>query len=141
MFFIVADSQVGDESQDGEEEEEEEVTPAEVIQRMTSAWINEKFAPVLLPYQTQIVDCLLDQIKQMEGNLKEVGKADFRVPLHKLELARVRFLVVSYLRLRLKKIEKFIHTLTIDQEDLLSSEERAFARNYKTTLQVFNKKA
>lgn len=38
------------------------------------------------------------KIKQMESNLKEVGKSDFRVPLHRLELARVRFLIASYLR-------------------------------------------
>lgn len=29
------------------------------------AWINEKFAPDLLNHKTEIVDCILDQIKEM----------------------------------------------------------------------------
>lgn len=41
------------------------------------------------------------------------------------------------LRIRLKKIEKFVHTLDVDKcGDTFSKEEQAFARNYKTTLEV-----
>ncbi len=120
-----------------EEEEEEELSAAEVIDRMSRAWINEKFSPVLLPHQTQVVECLLDQIRQMEASLKEVGASDFRVPLHRLELARVRFLVASYLRIRLRKIERFVHTLGQEEsEELLSKEEQAFAANYKSALET-----
>ena len=36
----------------------------------------------------------------------------------------------------MNKIQKFIHTLDIDKENLLSAEERTFARNYKETLEV-----
>lgn len=42
------------------------MTAAEVIERMTTAWINEKFSPVLLPHQTQVVECLLDQVRIKE---------------------------------------------------------------------------
>ncbi len=120
--------------QSSDDEEEEELSTKEVIQRMQvrlafynliwlfnwmdffiwqTSWINERFAPDLLPPETQILNCLLDQIRQMERNLSEVGgnKADFRVPIHRMEIARVRFLIASYLRVRLQKIHKFIHTL------------------------------
>ena len=29
------------------------------------AWINEKFAPELLEHKTEIVDCMLEQVKEM----------------------------------------------------------------------------
>jgi len=121
-----------------DDDEEEELTAAEVIVRMTKWWINEKFSPDLLPHQTQLVDCLLDQIKQMEANLKCVARTDFRAPLHKLEVARVTFVVASYLRTRLTKIEKFIWTQDIDHllaEGALSREEATFARSHKKSLE------
>ncbi len=103
--------------EEGAEEEEEELTVGEVVQRLQTAWINEKFAPALLPHQTQVVECLIDQVsdswdalrhsmnptsllqtRQMEINLSSVSKTDFRVPLHRQELARVRYLLAAYLR-------------------------------------------
>jgi GINS complex subunit 4 len=116
-----------------EEEEEEELTPAEVVQRMKTAWTNEKFSPRLLPAQTELLSCLLEQLSQMEANLAQVGKADFRIPLHKMEVARIRFLMTSYLRLRLAKIQSQIWTL---DADLLSREEVAFSKSHRASLEA-----
>ena len=90
---------------------------------------------------------MMEQMKQMEKNLSQVAKTDFRVPLHKMELARIRFVVASYLRTRVAKIQEFVHTLPLDPaedaaERLLTPQELEFARNYKANLDGhFNKLA
>ncbi len=50
------------------------------------SWLNEKFAPELLLPQTELVDCLLEQTKNMEENLTKVSKSDFRFALHRMEV-------------------------------------------------------
>lgn len=71
--------------------------------------MNEKFAPELLDYQHDIVQCVLEQIKQMERNLKKTKKIDFRATIHNMELDRIRFMLSSYLRNRLKKVFADFH--------------------------------
>ena len=43
----------------------------------------------------------------MEANIGSAKKGDFRIAIHKLELDRIKFMLYSYLRLRIKKVEKF----------------------------------
>lgn len=72
-----------------------------------------------------MVECIIEQIKHMESNIKTAKKGDFRIALHKLEviiiflnlkclkieqligiqqLDRIKFMLVSYLRIRIKKV-------------------------------------
>jgi GINS complex subunit 4 len=114
----IEDSANGDASQ---EEEELELTAFEVILRLEKAWMNELFAPELLEPQIEVIDCLLDQIKKTEENLSQLDIGHFSIPLHKMELARVRFLIASYLRLRLQKIQKHAHSVLKSNEDDLNA--------------------
>ena len=65
------------------------------------AWQNERFAPELLEHKTEVVDCILEQIKEMvrrvypqrefhstlqEENLSHVGRGDFVAGIHRLEV-------------------------------------------------------
>ena len=50
---------------------------------------------------------MMDQIKQMEENLKGLSTDDFLVIPHKMEIDRIRYVISSYLRIRLQKIEKY----------------------------------
>jgi len=43
-------------------------------------------SPELLPPQTELVDCLLEQTKNMEENLLAISKSDFRFALHRMEV-------------------------------------------------------
>lgn len=103
---------------------------------MQTAWTNEKFAPDLLPHQTDIVDLMLDQIVHMEQNLSQLGRNDFRLIAHRMELARIKYIISSYLRSRLVKIEQFAAAILADEEKRspderrLSAEERQFADAY-----------
>ncbi|KAL8592132.1 hypothetical protein ACOMHN_033503 [Nucella lapillus] len=124
---------------DAEEEEEDvEMTAAEVLQKLEDAWLNEKFSPELLDARMDLVECMMDQLSAMEQNLKLADKGDLKVSLHRMEVDRIRFIVASYLRLRLQKIEKYTnHVLWREDqkqendEPLMSDAEREFARKFQ----------
>ncbi|GIY25887.1 DNA replication complex GINS protein SLD5 [Caerostris darwini] len=124
-------------------ENEELVTAADVIEKLEEVWVNEKLAPELLQYQDELIDCMLDQIKYMETNLQKIEKEDFRVVFHKMELDRIKYVLSSYLRTRLEKIEKFgpslLHQESQDETnmDLMSNEERLFAAKYTTNIKNY----
>ena len=79
------DSDIFNNSENLNEEEviEEELTAAEVLQKMEDAWMNEKHAPELLESKIEIIECMLDQIKTMEDNLMKLKKGDIRAPVHR----------------------------------------------------------
>ena len=129
-----------------QDETEVELTAQEVIQRLQQAWMNELFAPELLQPQIEVVDCLLDQIKSTEENLAQLDRGHFGIPIHKMELQRVRFMIASYLRLRLQKIQKQVHFLSKRSDDeinsIMTTEEANFMRSFKkNTDTLFNKLA
>lgn len=116
--------------------DEEPITAQKVLQTLQEVWLNEKFSPELLQHQSDLVDCMLDQIQQMEENLRKLKKNDFRVVIHRMELDRIRYIITDYLRIRLNKIERFvIHVLEQEssrniEDAYLSPPELKFAREY-----------
>eukprot|EP01134_Creolimax_fragrantissima_P005159 CFRG5159T1 len=73
------------------------------------ALINEKATPEILMYQEDLVDDVIEQIKSQEENVKAAGTANvanlFIAQLYMKEIERLRYLVSSYLRTRLWKLE------------------------------------
>ncbi|XP_040850097.1 DNA replication complex GINS protein SLD5 [Ochotona curzoniae] len=133
--------------QDSDEESDEVIlTPAELIERLEQAWLNEKFAPELLDSKCEIVDCMMEQLDHMESNLRRAPKGDLKVAIHRMELERIRFVLSSYLRCRLMKIEKFFpHILEKEQSrpegqpSSLSLEELVFAKEYMASTESYLK--
>jgi GINS complex subunit 4 len=122
--------------------DDEEETAQGVLNKLQTAWINEKFSPELLPYQGDLVDCMLEQVKHMEENVKKVPKSDIRGALHGLELSRIRYIINSYLRTRLDKIELYAYSI-LEQESKrsqdelhLSEGEFQFAKDYFANMQT-----
>ncbi|XP_062514068.1 DNA replication complex GINS protein SLD5-like [Corticium candelabrum] len=121
----------------GFDDDEEVVTAAEVYRELEQTWMNEKLAPELLPPKSEVVECMMEQVKVMEENINSVKKGDFVASLHQLEVERIRYLLASYLRTRLKKIEQYVFSL-LEEEDRrsdeqpcrLSSEELTYAKEY-----------
>ncbi|XP_077457037.1 DNA replication complex GINS protein SLD5 [Stigmatopora argus] len=120
-----------------EECQEDDMTPADLIAKLEEAWLNEKFSPELLPNQSEVVECVMEQLAHMEANLQRVKKGDAKASIHRMEIDRIRFVLCSYLRSRLQKIEKFFpHVLEKEKSrsdgepSLLSPEEFAFAKEY-----------
>jgi len=122
---------------DEEDEDEEVMTAPEVLQKLEEAWLNEKFSPDLLPVKSNLVECMLAQIDAMEDNIGRAKKGDFRISVHRMEIDRIRYIVSSYLRLRLSKIESFTTYILQEEEKrrdteapLLSDAELEFAKQY-----------
>ncbi|PUU81323.1 hypothetical protein B9Z19DRAFT_1113511 [Tuber borchii] len=88
------------------------------IADLTQSWIAERSAPEILPFQTALLERLMERIRQQielvetqTGNLDP--KTNFCLILIQTELERVKFLVRSYLRARIHKIDKHsIYILT-----------------------------
>ncbi|KAJ8911739.1 hypothetical protein NQ315_003639 [Exocentrus adspersus] len=126
-----------------DEDDEIQLTPAEAIALMEEAWINEKFAPEILPHKLELVECLLGQISYMEDNLRSLNSTDFKKIIHQLEVDRLRFLISSYLRTRLEKIETYVMPI-LDEENeriqqgvelYLTKQELKFAKDFAEDLQ------
>lgn len=83
-----------------------------------------------------MLDLMLGQVSHIEENLKQLDKNDFRFITHKMELERIRYIIASYLRCRLEKIETYTsHILheeesRPDDEKRLSENEAKFAQEY-----------
>ena len=45
------------------EQFEEELTAAEVLQKLEDAWLNEKHSPEILEPRMEIVECMLEQVR------------------------------------------------------------------------------
>lgn len=98
--------------------------------------MNERHAPDILPYQSEMVELMLGQLAHMEENLQAINVNDFRRVTHRMELERIRYVVTSYLRCRLQKIEDFTqHVITEERsrpqdKKRLSEAEMKFAEDY-----------
>ncbi|KAL0132718.1 hypothetical protein PUN28_000453 [Cardiocondyla obscurior] len=118
-----------------------ELTAQEVLQEIENAWMNERFAPEILPHHSELVDCMLQQIAHMEENVKRLDKSDLRALVHRMELDRIKYMISSYLRARLEKIELYtIHILSEEasrspEEAYLTPGELRFAKEYLANLE------
>lgn len=124
------------------EEDVEAMTAADVLQKIEEAWLNEKFSPELLETKTELVECMLEQISEMEENIKRANKGDFKVSLHSMEIDRIRYVLSSYLRCRLQKIQQFVYQVLEeeasrkdDEPSKLSPEEFIFAKEYASNME------
>lgn len=111
-----------------------------MLQNLQNTWLNEKFAPDLLPQQTDMLDLMLGQIAHMEENIGQLDKNDFRYVAHQMELQRIKYIAASYLRTRLRKIETFTRHI-LEEDDArapsvkrLSDDERRFAESYADSI-------
>ncbi|EDW33991.1 GL22013 [Drosophila persimilis] len=123
---------------DDEEDDDdvEQITAQKVLEILETAWINEMCAPEILPNQTDMLELMVSQVSHMEEQMRDLDKNDFRAVVHSMELERVRYIMASYLRCRLQKIETFTQHI-LNQEDArepddkrLSPEETKFAKEF-----------
>lgn len=109
---------------------------------LTAKWIDERCAPEVLPFETALLDRLMSkvhrQIENIEKESMEVmdSKQNFRLILIQTELERVKYLIRSYLRTRLYKIDK--HALFIlgkaEYRQRLSADELTYCRRHQAIL-------
>ncbi|XP_058057675.1 DNA replication complex GINS protein SLD5 [Anopheles bellator] len=126
---------------EAEEDDEIQMSSQEVLESLQRAWINEKFAPDLLPYEESLVEMVMIQLVHMEENLASTNKNDLLYIVHRMEVERIRFIVASYLRCRLQKIETYAsHILDTDSArpsdaKRLSDAEHKFAVDFHESVE------
>ncbi|KAF8406082.1 hypothetical protein HHK36_008162 [Tetracentron sinense] len=104
-------------------------TDVELLKR---AWQNEKAAPEILQFQADLIRRSQEQIQLMEDTVEEYaenGTDPLTVSLYQMDLDRTQFLLRSYLRIRLQKIEKYmLHISKTELWNRLSKQEQKFAK-------------
>ncbi|KAG6548523.1 hypothetical protein Mapa_010011 [Marchantia paleacea] len=104
------------------------------VDLLRRVWQNEKCAPEILPYEATLVERVREQIQLME-NIEAFAteiKDDLMLSLYRMDVNRTLFLLRSYLRARLYKIEKFpIHIVdNAELWDRLSEHEQEYTNKY-----------
>ncbi|KAI8054406.1 hypothetical protein BDF22DRAFT_678963 [Syncephalis plumigaleata] len=117
-------------------------SPPSLLSQLIQAWINERTTPELLSYESELMTQLeeqlvaqIDKIDHWRDNIIEQNALE--VTLYQTEVERVRFVMRSYLRTRLHKIEKFVQYLLKDGKAiaLLSPQEHNYAIEYQTIVE------
>ncbi|XP_061360676.1 DNA replication complex GINS protein SLD5 isoform X2 [Gastrolobium bilobum] len=95
------------------------------------AWRNEKAAPEILRFESDLISRVREQIQLVEETVEEnsTGGSDpLSVSLYQMDLDRTLFLLRSYLRIRIQKIEKYMFHIQKTDElwNRLSKEEKNF---------------
>ncbi|KAA6413483.1 MAG: GINS Sld5 component [Lasallia pustulata] len=108
------------------------------LQELTRAWVNERSAPEILPWPESLMERMMDRIRQQIDLVeRQTGdmdpKTNFRLIIIQTELERFKYLVRSFLRTRIAKIDK--HALYILTNPLQKSRLSSSELQYLTTHQ------
>ncbi|KAL5070919.1 hypothetical protein RYX36_021806 [Vicia faba] len=95
------------------------------------AWHNEKESPEIIPFQSDLIARVREQVELMEKTMEEkstLGTDPLSVPLYQMDLDRTLFRLRSYLRIRILKIEKYMFHIQITDElwNSISEDEKFF---------------
>ncbi|GFH08240.1 GINS complex, Sld5 component [Haematococcus lacustris] len=113
----------------------EEVPLASDIELLIQATLNEKNAPEILEFKTELLQRVEDQLKKQEEyteQLEQDVEQETRRMVLSLENKRVRYLVKLYYRTRLRKIERFAACILDDENysNRLSGHEVEYCQQY-----------
>lgn len=112
-------------------------TDVELLKR---AWRNEKASPEILRYESNLISRVKEQIQLMEETVEEKssgGNDPLSVSLYQMDLDRTLFLLRSYLRIRIQKIQKYMFHFQKTEElwNRLSRDEKDFTKTCTNDLQ------
>ncbi|RMY40550.1 hypothetical protein D0865_12530 [Hortaea werneckii] len=118
------------------------------LQALTRAWVNERTSPELLPYPAELVDRVMDRVKKQIETIEDMtatmdAKSNFTLVILQTELERFKFLVRSFVRSRIAKIDKYPHhyrALALEQQTepaaqpVLSHVEQQYLQQHQSIL-------
>lgn len=118
--------------------------PDDLHVRMKRIWLNEQYSPELLPFEKDIVNEFLHRLEIQQQKVAaspQTVDTRFIFNLYQMELERMKYLVVSYLRIRLIKIEKWCSFLLTNENERIkmSEKELEYAKGYNDILSTFFK--
>ncbi|KAI7892872.1 uncharacterized protein EV154DRAFT_503244 [Mucor mucedo] len=113
---------------------------AESIPQLMLVWMNERNAPELLPYERTLVEPLIDAIEKQAEYIMDKVDDKLMIMIFQTEIERIKYLIKSYLRTRLFKMEKYsLYILRRpDLQELLSSQEIIYVRRYQELIESHN---
>lgn len=121
----------------------------QLYERLVEVTQNElELSDNLLPYQPDVVDYIVEQITHMNSVINRAKNrwSPFSIEQHKIELERFSYLINTYLRTRLKKIEanapSLIKLLRTDMERasrFLSPLEAKYLDRYNESIDSYMK--
>jgi len=109
------------------------------LQKLMRHWMNERHAPDILPAQEVLLGELLDHIRKQSDTVQLLREdptsseeEHIRIMLAQTEVERVKFIVRSYMRTRLYKIERYARYITTnaDVQSRISTAEREHASRH-----------
>lgn len=110
------------------------------IVRLTHAWLNERGTPDIQPWPTDAFDTVMDQLQHQQAILDSLmtdtstsEEEHFRLNLVQLDADRAKWLVRSFLRARLVKLEKYASYLAShpSEQSSLSDLELGYVKRYE----------
>ncbi|KAH7119038.1 hypothetical protein B0J11DRAFT_467632, partial [Dendryphion nanum] len=115
------------------------------LQELTRAWVTERAAPELMPWPEDLMARVLERIARQIALVEDQTgildpKTNFKLIIIQTELERFKFLVRSFLRARLKKIDAHplhllaLHSSTPAGAPLLSPQEHAYLTAHQALL-------
>ncbi|WVO14397.1 hypothetical protein L204_102030 [Cryptococcus depauperatus] len=111
--------------------------------RLGMAWTKERGTVDIMQWEGELMDTVLDKLEQQQKMVTALRsdpqtseEEHFKLVLVQTELERVKYLVRSYLRVRLHKIERYAYHITLSPEmhNLLSGAELSHAQRYTELL-------
>ncbi|TQE03202.1 hypothetical protein C1H46_011205 [Malus baccata] len=78
------------------------------VKLLKSAWRQEKATPEVLQFESALIRRIIEQIQLMEETVEEFtesGIDPLTVSLYQMDLDRTQFLLISYYRIRLQKVQ------------------------------------
>ena len=108
---------------------EERSDNAELLLSFRSLMLNEQYSPEILQFADEIVKQMRNLVEQQSdaidliesGDEKRPTPHDFEIHIKQMELDRIKYLLRSYYRIRLKKIEKNIIYIFKEESKVLYS--------------------
>lgn len=149
----------------------DDITPEKDYTRLMTLWRNERCCPELLPFPTLLMSRMLRRVQEQIENIENIsmgfyeepssginldsndpslGSNNDKLPLlcMEAELERVKFLIRSFLRCRMHKIDKYMLYLKqleyggegiTPLNELLSEQETVYhTRHFASLLKLFN---
>lgn len=96
---------------DDVKEENEALEREPEILQLSHAWANERGAPEVLQWRGDVVEAVMDQIRQQQAILESLAsdastsdEEHFRLNLVQLDVDRAKWLLRSYVRARIDKV-------------------------------------
>ncbi|WVQ71977.1 hypothetical protein IAR50_001520 [Cryptococcus sp. DSM 104548] len=124
-------------------DEETDIEDMDLVRKIGVVWTRERGTGDIMPWEGELVNDLMDRLEQQQ-NMYTALRSDpqtseeehFKLVLVQTEVERVKYLVRSYVRTRLHKVEKFAQHIAISPEvhHLLSPIELSHAERYTELL-------